>query len=97
MATYVTLYKFTEQGIKNIKEAPKRYEEGIKQWEAIGGKMIAFYATQGDYDYVGIVEHPDEPTAMAFILGLGSQGNVRTTTLKAYSPEEFAKMVEKIP
>jgi uncharacterized protein with GYD domain len=97
MATYITLYKLTEQGIRNIKDAPKRIEEGIKGWEATGGKMIGFYATMGDYDYVGITEADDEEAASAFTLGLGAMGNVRTTTMRAHTVDEFARIVAKIP
>ena len=97
MPTYITLYKMTEQGIKNVKDAPGRIQEGIKNWEGAGGKLIGFYATQGEYDYVGIAEHPDEEVATAFMLGMGAQGNVRTTTLRAFSPDQFASIVAKIP
>jgi uncharacterized protein with GYD domain len=97
MPIYITLYKFTEQGIKDIKNAPSRVEQGIKGWEAMGGKMLGFYATLGEYDYVGIAESPDEETATAYLLKTGSLGNVKTTTLKAFTVEEFKKIVSKIP
>jgi uncharacterized protein with GYD domain len=97
MPLYVTLYQLTEQGIKNIKDAPGRIEEGIKAWEALGGKMIGFYLTMGEYDYVSITEAPNDEAATAFILKLGSLGNVRTTTLKAFTTEEFAEIVKNLP
>lgn len=97
MPTYITLYKLTDQGIKNIKDAPKRYEAGVKAFQAMGGKMIGFYATMGEYDYVSIGEAPSDEVVMAFALALGSLGNVRTTTLKAFPAEEFAKIVQKLP
>ena len=97
MPTYITLYKLTDQGIKNIKDAPKRIKDGIKNWEAVGGKVLGFYAVQGEYDYVGINEAPSEAACMAFSLALGSLGNVRTTTLRAFTTEEFAEIVKKIP
>ena len=97
MPTYVTLYKLTEQGIKSIKEAPGRYEEGVKGFEAMGGKVIGFYSTMGEYDYVGIGEAPNDEVAMTFALAIGSLGNVRTTTLKAFTTEEFANIVSKLP
>ena len=97
MATYITLYKLTEQGIRNIKDAPKRIEDGIKAWEATGGKMIGFYSTMGEYDYVGITEADDDEAASAFTLALGAMGNIRTTTMRAYTVEEFARIVAKIP
>jgi uncharacterized protein with GYD domain len=97
MPTYVSLYKLTEQGIKDIKKAPERIKEGFKAFEAMGGKVIGFYAVMGEYDYVGIGEAPSDEVAMTFALGLGAQGNVRTTTLKAFAPEEIAKFIEKLP
>ncbi len=97
MPTYIALMKNTDQGIKDIKNAPKRVEEARKAIEARGGKMIGFYLVTGEYDYVAIAEATSEESAMTFMLGLGSAGNVRTTTLRAFSLEEFAQMVKKLP
>ncbi len=97
MPTYILLMKLTDQGVKAIKDAPKRVEEGIKGFEAMGGKMIGFYLTTGEYDYVSIGEAPSDEAAVAFALALGSKGNVRTTSLKAFTKEEFAGMVKKLP
>ncbi len=97
MPTYITLYKLTDQGVKDIKNAPGRIEEGIKAFEAMGGKLVGFYAAMGEYDYVSIGEAPSDEVAMTFMLGLGSRGNVRTTTLKAFTTEAFAEMVKGLP
>ncbi|KYK34276.1 MAG: GYD domain-containing protein [Theionarchaea archaeon] len=97
MPTYITLMKFTNQGIKDIKNAPQRIENGIKAWEAMGGKLIGFYAVMGKYDYVAIGEAPSDEVAMTFNLSLGSFGNVRTITLRAFTKEELADMVKKLP
>ena len=97
MPTYITLYKLTDQGIKSIKDAPKRVEEAVKGLESMGGKLIGFYATMGEYDYVAIGEIPSDELAMTFALALGSQGNVRTTSLKAFNKEKFKEIVKKLP
>lgn len=97
MARFVVLMKLTEQGIKNIKDAPQRLEQGTKALEAMGGKLLDFYSTMGEYDYVAIAEAPSDEVATTFLLALGSLGNVRTTTLKAFTREEFARIVKKIP
>ena len=97
MPTYIGLYKFTDQGIKNIKDAPGRVEEAIKGAEAMGGKVIGVYTVLGEYDYVTIGEFPSDEVAMTYALTLGSRGNVRTTTLKAFTKEEFAQIVKKLP
>ena len=97
MPAYIALCKVTEQGMKDIKNAPKRVEEAKKAIEKLGGKMTAFYLTMGDYDYVAIAEAPSDEVAFTFLLGLGAGGNVKTTTLKAFTLGEYAKMVKKLP
>jgi uncharacterized protein with GYD domain len=97
MPTYIGLYKLTDQGIKDIKNAPGRVEEAIKGAQAMGGKVSGVYVVMGEYDYVSIGEFPSDEVAMTFSLALGSRGNVRTTSLKAFTKEEFAGMVKKLP
>ena len=96
MPNYILLMKLTEQGAKNIKEAPGRIEAGIKAWEAMGGKMLSFYVLMGEYDYAAIGEAPNDEVAATFSLALSSFGNVKTTTHRAFTKEEFAGMVKKI-
>ena len=97
MPTYVLLIKWTDQGIKAVKDAPKRAEAGIKAFEALGGKMHGVYLVMGEYDYVAVGEAPSDEVATAFSLGLSSLGNSRTTTLRAYTIPEFAAIVKKLP
>ena len=97
MPIYIGLNKLTDQGIKNIKEAPQRIEEAFKGWEAMGGKVIGFYVVMGEYDYVAIGEAPNDEVAFTAALALGAQGNIRTKTLKAITKEEFAEIVKKLP
>ncbi len=96
MPLYVVLYKITDQGIKDIKNAPERIAQGIKASEAVGGKVLGFYATMGEYDYVSISEGPSDEAALSFMLGLGAQGNVRTTTLKAFTVEQLTEAIKKL-
>lgn len=97
MPTYITLMKMTDQGVKDIKGVPRRLEEGIKAYEAVGGRLIGFYLVTGDYDYVSIGEAPSDEVAMTFALQLGSLGNIRSTTLKAFPREELVDMIKKLP
>ena len=97
MPTYIGLYKLTDQGIKDIKNAPGRVEEAVKGVQAMGGKVSGVYTVMGEYDYVTIGEFPSDEVATAFSLALSSRGNVRTTTLRAFTKEEFAEMVKKLP
>ena len=96
MHTYIILMKLTDRGIRTVKDAPERIEEGIKNLEAMGGKLIGFYATLGQYDYVAIGEAPNEAIVVRFVLGLGTAGYVRTTTMKALSKDEFEEIVNKL-
>jgi uncharacterized protein with GYD domain len=88
MGTYVILMKLTDQGAKAIKDGPARIAAGIKGMQAMGGKLLGFYVTMGEYDYISVA---------AFLLGLGALGNVHTTTLKAFTPEQFASLVKMLP
>lgn len=97
MPTYIMLMKITDQGRKDIKNAPQRVEQAIKTAEAMGGKMIGVYSTMGEYDYVAIGECPSDEVMMTYLLGLGSAGTVRTTTLRAFTKEQLAGMIKKLP
>jgi uncharacterized protein with GYD domain len=93
MPVYVSLMNLTEQGIKDIQNAPHRFKQSIEALEKVGGKLLAFYVMMGEYDYIGIAEAPSDEVAMAYMVGLGAGGHVRTTTMKAFTMEEFAKLV----
>ena len=97
MPIYIVLFKFTDQGIKAVKESPARANAGTKALEAMGGKLLGLYYVMGEYDLIGIAEAPNDEVVMTFALGLGSGGNVRTTTLKAFTKEQFAEFVKKLP
>jgi uncharacterized protein with GYD domain len=97
MVRSVLLMKFTEQGAKDIKGAPQRIEQAIKVFEKMGGKLLGFYAITGEYDLVAIGEMPNDETALTFVLGLTALGNVKVTTCKAYTQQEFAAAVKKLP
>ena len=89
--------KLIEQGIKSIKNAPQRVDAAAKAIEELGGKMRGFYVTRGEYDYIAIAEGLSDEAGATFILKLGSLGNVRTTTLKAFTKQEFVEIVKKLP
>ena len=93
MATYLIHAQWTDQGIRNVKESPKRLDLGRKKLKEMGGEMKAFYLTMGKYDSVAIVDVSDDETFARFILWLGSQGNLRTHTVKAFTEDEYRKIV----
>ena len=96
MATYVLLLNFTDQGIRNVKDTTKRAEAFKRIADKAGGKVKEVYWTLGQYDGVLIFEAPDEPTATALGLSLGSLGNVRTQTLRSFSAEEIGRILAKM-
>lgn len=89
------LIRFTDQGIRNIKDTTRRADAARSEAERIGGK-ITIYWTFGKYDIIGILEAPNDEAAMEFGLKVGSLGNIRTTTLKAFTEEEIARVVDKL-
>jgi len=93
---FVVLGNWTDQGIRNVKEAPKRIENTHRVIEQSGGKMQLYY-TLGEYDFVMIIEVPNDETIMRILLWLGSLGNVRTKTLKAWTELDGAKTILEIP
>lgn len=97
MITNVMLMKLTHEGARHIKTAPDRIRESISGFEAMGGRVVAFYAVTGEYDYVAIGEAPNDDVALAFVVGLTSLGNVRSTTMRAFTVDQFAAAVEKLP
>jgi uncharacterized protein with GYD domain len=92
LASFVVLGNWTDQGIKNIGEAPNRIKTTHSMVEKAGGKMQLYY-TMGEYDWVMMVEVPSDDAMATILLCLGSMGNVRTRTLKAWTEEEGAKIL----
>jgi uncharacterized protein with GYD domain len=97
MATYATLLRYTQKGIESIKDSPARLDAVKKNIAAAGGKLIAFYLTMGRYDAIVVSEFPDDETAARFALAGGSQGYIRSETLRAFSEDQFRKVVASLP
>ena len=93
MVTYVVLAKFTDQGVRNAKDSPKRADAYKQMAKTFGVIVKEILWTQGRYDVVTIVDAPDEAAAMSLSLSLGALGNVRTETLRAFSAGEMTKIV----
>ena len=89
MPTYVSLINWTEQGIRNIKDSPKRLDAAKKLMKEVGGEVKAFYMTQGAFDAIFILDVPSDEVLAKFLLKTGSKGNVRTTTMRAYTEAEY--------
>ena len=96
MPHYVVLASWTAEGIRAVKQSPERGEAFRKAVEKAGGKVLAFLHTMGAYDVVAVLELPSDDVANELALRTGTQGFVRTTTLKGWLPIEFAQLVRKL-
>lgn len=96
MPTYVTLVNWTDQGLRTVKDTVSRARAGTALAERIGGKVNDVYWTIGPYDIVVVSDFPDGETAEAFALAIGSQGNIRTTTLRAFTSDEMTGVLAKL-
>ena len=95
MPTYIALMNWTDKGIGGFKDAVSRAKAAGDAAERLGGKIRDTFWTVGPYDVVGIADFPDDETATAFLLQVGSLGNVRTTTLRAFNSEEISAIISK--
>ena len=97
MAIYISLCNWTDQGIANVKDSPKRLDDARKAWRSAGAKLKEVYLTMGEYDFVTISEVPDDETMARVALAVASAGSVRTKTLKAFSEKEFRAIIGSLP
>ena len=96
MPSYLSLGNWTEQGIRNVKEGPQRLDAVKKAAEDAGGRLIFFYMTMGQYDFAALLELPDDDSAARLLLTIGGQGNARTTTLRAFTEDEYVALTGSI-
>ena len=97
MATYIMLHHFTQKGIENIKESPARLDAAKKALQAMGAELKQFYLVAGQYDIVTVIEAPDAETIAKCALNLGSKGAVSTETLRAFTEDEYRKIIAALP
>jgi uncharacterized protein with GYD domain len=96
MTTYVLLVNWTEKGIQQVKESPRRLDAARKALKDMGGDFKAVFLTMGDYDMVIVCEAPDDAVAARFVLQLGMLGNVRTRTLKAFPEAAYREIIASL-
>ena len=96
MAMYLSLLQFTEQGIRSVGDTTKRAAAATAEAEKMGLKVTDAFWTLGSYDVVLLLEAPDDQTVTAFSLKLGSLGNVKTQTMRAFRSEEMQSILAKI-
>jgi uncharacterized protein with GYD domain len=97
MPRYVSLIDWTQEGVTTFKDTVDRYEAAQQQFEQLGVRFIDVYWTLGEHDIVAVVEAPDDETATAALLAVSSQGNLRTKTMRAFSPDEMRAVIDKAP
>ena len=97
MSTYFILANWTEQGIKDVKASPKRLRAAKRLAKDCGVKFRSFHMTLGQYDAIVSVEAPNDEAVARFALALGSSGNVRTTTLKGFTEQEYREIIGSLP
>ena len=91
MPTYIMLTNLTSDGVKTLKDNPSRVQEVNKEVEQLGVKVVSQWATLGEYDFISVVEAPDEKTMAKLSVEMGSRGTVTNETLTAIDVEEFTK------
>ena len=96
MPTYITLIRYTEQGVKTFKDLSLRIEETKTAGEAVGARLVGYYLTMGQYDAVAISEAPDDDTIAKLALAAGARGNVRTETMRAFTDEEALRIAAEL-
>jgi len=97
MSAYVTLFSWTEQGVRNAKDTVNRAKALRQATEAAGGRLIGIWWTLGQHDGVVIFEAPNDETATRLLVATGMLGNVRTETMRAFSEEEMERIVQGLP
>jgi uncharacterized protein with GYD domain len=93
MATYILLLNWTDQGIKSVKDSPKRLDAARKLAKKGGCELQDFYMTIGKHDMIAVLEAPNDEAAAKFVLSVAGGGNIRTTTLKAFREDAYRKVI----
>ncbi|HYD65367.1 GYD domain-containing protein [Azospirillum sp.] len=96
MTTYIMLMSWTDQGVRNVRDSPKRLDAARAALKEMGGEFHSLHMTMGEYDLVGLYEAPDDAVAARFALMLGSLGNVRTKTLKAFPERAYREIIASL-
>lgn len=97
MATYITLLRFTQKGIENIKESPSRLDAAKKAFRAAGAELKTFYLATGQYDAVAISEAPNDETIVKAAIITASKGSIRTETFRVFTEDEYREIIASLP
>ena len=97
MPTYMTLIRYTQQGIESIKDSPARLDTAKDLYRSLGAEIKSFYLTMGRYDVVVISEAPDDETTTKLAMTIGSSGAIRTETFRIFTEDEYRKLISELP
>ena len=97
MPTYIAMLKWTPQGLQNIKQSPSRLDAARKGFEAAGAKMKDFFMVTGQYDMVAVIDAPDDTAVAKAILAATSQGSITSQTCRAFTEDEYRKIISGLP
>ncbi len=97
MPIYISLLKWTDRGLRDVRESPQRLDAVKRACSNGGGRLTGFYMTLGEYDVVNIAEFPSDEAYTAALLEVASRGAVRATTLKAFTEDEYRRVIGSIP
>ncbi len=97
MPTFISYLNWTDQGIRGVKDAPNRAEAARAAIKNLGGEIKDIYLTTGQYDLLVIIDLPDADSMAKFALTIGQQGNIRSTTVRGFTEEEFLNLIDELP
>ena len=97
MPTYISLIRYTQQGIQSVKEGPARLDAARQVFQSMGATIKDFYLVTGQYDAVIIGEGPDDETMAKLALSIGSLGSIRTETIRAFTEDEYRRIIAALP
>jgi uncharacterized protein with GYD domain len=97
MPIYISLLKWTDRGLRDVRESPRRLDATKRAFSAAGGRLTGFYLVLGEYDAVTVGEFPNNGAYTTSLLEVESRGAVRTTTLKAFSEDEYRQLIASMP
>ena len=97
MPTYITLVRYTQKGVENVKDSPQRLDAAKKAFKGMGAELKEFYLVMGQYDIILVSEAPNDEAVAKIALTLGSLGNVRTESFRAFKEDEYRKIIASLP
>jgi uncharacterized protein with GYD domain len=97
MPTFIVLLNWTDQGAKNTKDVSKRHQTAKVVAQKLGGSLLSAYVTTGQYDVIATLEMPNGDAMVKFASAISASGSARTTTVRAFTPDEFSKLAAEAP